>query len=179
MDDHRYHDWCPKLDVALQREMSRRTMLCVVGGSLTAAVVAGCGSSNDVTSAATTTSGGTTTTGGTTSTGGTTTGGTTGGSSATAVTPEGEIGPYFTDDSDTGYNRSNIVSNVDGTNTQVGVQLTLSLFVYDSEKSNAPVVGAQIAVAHGDSLRAGAGPGTHITFCLLRAEEEDRSDAEN
>jgi hypothetical protein len=30
------------------------------------------------------------------------------------VTPEGEIGPYFADDSAAGFNRSNIVSNLDG-----------------------------------------------------------------
>ena len=44
-------------------------------------------------------------------------------SSACAQTPEGEIGPYFTDDSASGYNRSNILSNLDGTSTQSGVRL--------------------------------------------------------
>jgi hypothetical protein len=56
-------------------------------------------------------------------------------SSSCAVTPEGEEGPYFVDDSATGFNRSNILSNLDGTKSQSGIPLTLSLYVYDSENS--------------------------------------------
>ena len=37
------------------------------------------------------------------------------------LTPEGEIGPYFTDDSATAYNRSDIRSNLDGSSTQSGI----------------------------------------------------------
>jgi hypothetical protein len=51
------------------------------------------------------------------------------------VTPEGEEGPYFVDDSATGFSRSDIRSNLDGTNTQSGIPLTLSIYAYDSENS--------------------------------------------
>jgi protocatechuate 3,4-dioxygenase beta subunit len=64
------------------------------------------------------------------------------------VTPEGEIGPYFADDSAAGFNRSNIVSNLDGTNTQTGIPLTLIVTVLDGQKSCAPYVGAQIDIWH-------------------------------
>jgi protocatechuate 3,4-dioxygenase beta subunit len=70
------------------------------------------------------------------------------GSQACAVTPEGEIGPYFTDDSASGYNRNTILSNVDGTSTQAGVPLTLTIFVYDTEKSCAAYSGAQVDIWH-------------------------------
>jgi protocatechuate 3,4-dioxygenase beta subunit len=65
-----------------------------------------------------------------------------------AVTPEGEIGPYFADDSAAGFNRSDILSNLDGTSTQAGVPLTLNVTVVDAEKSCAPYVGAQVDIWH-------------------------------
>jgi hypothetical protein len=65
-----------------------------------------------------------------------------------AVTPEGEIGPYFADDSATGFNRTNILSNLDGTSTQTGVPLTLNVTVVDAEKACAPYVGAQVDIWH-------------------------------
>ena len=67
---------------------------------------------------------------------------------ACTVTREGEIGPYFADDSATGFARSNILSNLDGTETQTGVPFTLNIYVYDSEKSCAAVAGAQIDIWH-------------------------------
>jgi protocatechuate 3,4-dioxygenase beta subunit len=63
---------------------------------------------------------------------------------ACEATPEGEIGPYFADDSASAFNRSNVLSNIDGTSPQTGVPLTLTVTVVDTEKSCAPYVGAQI-----------------------------------
>lgn len=65
-----------------------------------------------------------------------------------AETPEGEIGPFFADDSAAGFNRSNIVSNLDGTQTQHGVPLALSLHVRDARKGCAAVAGAQVDIWH-------------------------------
>jgi protocatechuate 3,4-dioxygenase beta subunit len=67
------------------------------------------------------------------------------------ATPEGEIGPYFADDSDARFNRSNILSNLDGTSTQTGVPLTLTVTVVDTEKGCAPYVGAQVDIWHCNS----------------------------
>jgi protocatechuate 3,4-dioxygenase beta subunit len=72
-----------------------------------------------------------------------------GGDGATcANTPEGEIGPYFADDSASGFNRSSILSNLDGTATQTGVPLTLHVTVIDAEKGCAPYAGAQVDIWH-------------------------------
>ena len=67
---------------------------------------------------------------------------------ACTETLEGEEGPYFVDDSDTGYDRSNILSNLDGTETQTGVALALTLYVFDSEKECAAMEGVQVDVWH-------------------------------
>ena len=67
---------------------------------------------------------------------------------ACEVTPEGEIGPYFADDSAAGFDRSSVTSNLDGTSTQVGVPLTLVVTVLDAKKSCTPYVGAQIDIWH-------------------------------
>jgi protocatechuate 3,4-dioxygenase beta subunit len=69
-------------------------------------------------------------------------------SGACAVTPEGEIGPYFTDDSLSGFNRSNILANLDGTAVQAGVPLTLTVQVYDTQAGCAAMSGVQIDVWH-------------------------------
>jgi protocatechuate 3,4-dioxygenase beta subunit len=83
----------------------------------------------------------------------TTTGTTTGTTSgACAVTPEGEIGPYFTDDSATGYNRSNILANLDGTTKQTGIPLTLKVYVYDAQNSCAALPGVQVDIWHCNAL---------------------------
>jgi protocatechuate 3,4-dioxygenase beta subunit len=65
-----------------------------------------------------------------------------------AVTPEGEIGPYFADDSDARFNRSNILPNIDGTSVQAGIGLTLTVTVLDGQKGCAPTVGAQVDIWH-------------------------------
>jgi protocatechuate 3,4-dioxygenase beta subunit len=79
-----------------------------------------------------------------------TTGGGDAGADAAACTPtpEGEIGPYFADDSDTRFNRSNILSNIDGSNTQPGIPLTVTVFVVDGQKACAAYAGAQVDVWH-------------------------------
>lgn len=121
--------------------LDRRTALRLIGSLFGTALVAGCGGGGGSSASSLTGTGTTTTTGSTTTTGTTT--GTTG-----TVTPEGEIGPYFADDSATGFNRRNILSNLDGTNTQTGIPLTLKLYVYDSENSFAAVAGAQVDIWH-------------------------------
>jgi protocatechuate 3,4-dioxygenase beta subunit len=69
-------------------------------------------------------------------------------SAACAVTPKGEIGPFFTDDSATGFNRSNIVANTDGTNIQAGIPLTLRLSIRDSRNGCAALSGSQVDIWH-------------------------------
>jgi protocatechuate 3,4-dioxygenase beta subunit len=64
------------------------------------------------------------------------------------VTPEGEIGPYFADDSAAGFDRSTILSNLDGSSPQAGVPLTLGVTVLDTQKGCAPYVGAQVDIWH-------------------------------
>jgi len=68
--------------------------------------------------------------------------------SSCTETLEGEEGPYFVDDSASGYDRSNILSNLDGTETQTGVSLVLTLYVFDSENSCAAMEGVQVDVWH-------------------------------
>jgi protocatechuate 3,4-dioxygenase beta subunit len=63
-------------------------------------------------------------------------------------TLEGEIGPYFADDSADGFERSNVLSNLDGSGVQTGIPLTLTFYVYDAEKACAPYAGAQIDIWH-------------------------------
>ena len=59
---------------------------------------------------------------------------------------EGEEGPYFVDDSASGYLRSNILSNLDGTDTQTGVPLKLTVYVFDSENNCAAMQGVQVDI---------------------------------
>jgi protocatechuate 3,4-dioxygenase beta subunit len=73
-------------------------------------------------------------------------------SSACAVTPQGEIGPFFTDDSASGFNRSNVRSNLNGTSTQAGVPLTLTVRVYDTKKACVPMPGVQVDLWHCNAL---------------------------
>lgn len=63
-------------------------------------------------------------------------------------TLEGEEGPYFVDDSASGYLRSNILSNLDGTSIQEGVSLTLTIYVFDSENSCTLMEGVQVDIWH-------------------------------
>jgi protocatechuate 3,4-dioxygenase beta subunit len=71
--------------------------------------------------------------------------------SACVSSPEGEIGPYFADDSDPRFNRSNILANLDGSNPQTGVPLTLQVTVLDTENGCAPYANAQVDIWHCNS----------------------------
>jgi protocatechuate 3,4-dioxygenase beta subunit len=87
--------------------------------------------------------------GGGTSSSSTSTGtGTTSSDSSCTVTPEGEEGPYFVDDTASGYLRSDIRSNLDGSSVQVGVPLTLKITVVDNRNSCAAMSNVQIDVWH-------------------------------
>lgn len=63
-------------------------------------------------------------------------------------TLEGEEGPYFVDDSASAYFRSNIVTNLDGTETQTGVPLALTAYVYDTENNCAAMQSVQVDIWH-------------------------------
>jgi protocatechuate 3,4-dioxygenase beta subunit len=69
-------------------------------------------------------------------------------SAACSQTLEGEEGPYFVDDSASGYNRSNILSNLDGSNIQTGVAFTLTIYVYDGRNGCSPMAGVQVDIWH-------------------------------
>ena len=86
--------------------------------------------------------------GGTKTTASTTTSTTTTANSSCTVTPEGEEGPYFVDDSAAGFARSDIRSNLDGSNTQSGIPLTLSVSVYDSENGCVAMPNVQVDIWH-------------------------------
>ena len=68
--------------------------------------------------------------------------------SCSSATLEGEEGPYFVDDSASGYFRSNILSNLDGTSTQTGVPLALTIYVFDSKSSCAAMQSVQVDIWH-------------------------------
>lgn len=70
------------------------------------------------------------------------------GTTACSETLEGEEGPYFVDDSASGYDRSNILSNLDGTETQTGVPLTLTLYIFDAKSSCTAMEGVQVDIWH-------------------------------
>jgi protocatechuate 3,4-dioxygenase beta subunit len=68
--------------------------------------------------------------------------------SCATQTLEGEEGPYFVDDSAAGYNRVNILSNLDGSSIQTGVPFSLTLYVYDAKNSCAAMQNVQIDIWH-------------------------------
>ncbi|HEX4449607.1 MAG TPA: hypothetical protein VH143_02000 [Kofleriaceae bacterium] len=70
------------------------------------------------------------------------------GSGACASTLEGEVGPYFADDSADGFARSDITSNLDGSSVQTGIPLVLTIYIYDAQNNCAAYVGAQIDIWH-------------------------------
>jgi protocatechuate 3,4-dioxygenase beta subunit len=111
--------------------LDRRKALKLLGAVAASGILINCG-------------GGTTTS--TTSTGTGT--GTTSSDSTCTVTPEGEEGPYFVDDSASGYLRSDIRSNLDGSSVQVGVPLTLKITVVDNQNSCDPMSNVQIDIWH-------------------------------
>lgn len=57
-------------------------------------------------------------------------------------------GPYWVTDSASGYNRSDIRSNIDGTSTQSGVLFNLTLYVYDRKNSCAALENVQVDIWH-------------------------------
>ena len=57
-------------------------------------------------------------------------------------------GPYWTDDSASGYNRSTITSDIAGTNTQSGVPFTLVIYVYDIKNSCVAMENVQVDIWH-------------------------------
>lgn len=69
-------------------------------------------------------------------------------SSTCTATLEGEEGPYFVDDSASGYNRTNILSNLDGSETQTGIPLTLTLYVFDSKNTCGAMQNVQVDIWH-------------------------------
>ncbi|HEY4356502.1 MAG TPA: Ig-like domain repeat protein [Acidobacteriaceae bacterium] len=73
---------------------------------------------------------------------------TAGSSSACSSTAEGEEGPYFVDDSASGYDRSNILSNLDGSSVQAGVPFVLTVYVFDSKNSCSPMQNVQVDIWH-------------------------------
>jgi protocatechuate 3,4-dioxygenase beta subunit len=66
------------------------------------------------------------------------------GSATNAVTE----GPYWVDDSASGYNRSDIRSDIAGTNVQSGVLFTLNIYVYDRNNNCAAMQNAQVDIWH-------------------------------
>lgn len=66
------------------------------------------------------------------------------GTSVPAVTE----GPYWTDDSASGYNRSTITSDIAGTNTQSGIPFTLTIYVYDRKNGCVALQNVQVDVWH-------------------------------
>jgi protocatechuate 3,4-dioxygenase beta subunit len=67
---------------------------------------------------------------------------------ACPVTPQGEIGPFFADDSAPGFERNDIRANLDGTNVQRGIPLTLRIAVRDARNGCAALAGTQVDVWH-------------------------------
>lgn len=124
-----------------QTFLSRRSALGLISGALGGVTLAACsgGSSSDDSSSGSSSS--SSSSGSSSSSSGTST-------TSCTLTPEGEIGPYFTDDSASGYNRSDIRSNLDGSSTQSGIPLTLHIYVYDFDNSCAALSGAQVDIWH-------------------------------
>ena len=118
--------------------VTRRKALLAIGGAASAGVLLSCGGGSDDTTASSSST--------TSSTSSTSTTTTSTDASTCAVTPEGEIGPYFVDDSATGFDRADIRSNLDGSETQTGIPLTLTITVQDSESSCIGLQGAQVDI---------------------------------
>lgn len=70
------------------------------------------------------------------------------GSSCGTTVPAVTEGPYWTADGASGYNRSIIISDIGGTNTQTGVPLTLTLYVYDRKNSCTAMQNVQVDIWH-------------------------------
>ncbi len=114
----------------VDKEISRRQVIGLLAAA-SAGVMLGCGGGAKTA---------TTTTTSTSSTGTS--------STSCTVTPEGEEGPYFVDDSATGFDRTDIRSNLDGSNVQSGIPFTLSIYTYDSQNSCAAMANVQVDIWH-------------------------------
>jgi protocatechuate 3,4-dioxygenase beta subunit len=127
--------------------LSRRGALGLIGGAVGATTLGACGGSDGGADGGSSSSSGSGSSSGSSSSG---SGSSSSGSSTASctLTPEGEVGPYFTDDSASGYDRSDIRSNLDGSSTQAGIPLTPHLYVYDFDHSCAAMSGVQIDIWH-------------------------------
>jgi protocatechuate 3,4-dioxygenase beta subunit len=114
-------------------ELTRRRAMKILAGAAGTVLGYGCGGGTDSTSNEAGADGGA-------STGD--------GNAACSASPEGEIGPYFADDSASAFQRSNILSSITGADTQSGVPLTLTITVVDSEKDCVPYPNAQVDIWH-------------------------------
>lgn len=131
-------------DGRLEALLSRRRALGMIGGAMGGVTLAACSGGGSIDGSGSSSSS-------SSSSGGSSSSSSSGGSSSSAsctLTPEGEVGPYFTDDSASGYNRSDIRSNLDGSDTQSGIPLTLHLYVYDFDNSCAAMSGVQVDIWH-------------------------------
>ncbi len=134
---------------AIEKLLSRRRALGLLGGAVGGITLAGCSGGSSEVDATTSSSSGSGSSSSSSSGSGSSSSSSSGGSSAScALTPEGEVGPYFTDDSASGYNRSDIRSNLDGSSTQSGIPLTLHLYVYDFDNNCAAMSGVQVDIWH-------------------------------
>lgn len=126
-----------------QAFLSRRSALGLISGALGSMTLPACGgsSSDEDSSSSSSSSRSSSGSGSSSSSSGSST-------ASCTLTPEGEIGPYFTDDSASGYNRSDIRSNLDGSSTQSGIPLTLHIYVYDFDNNCAALEGAQVDIWH-------------------------------
>jgi protocatechuate 3,4-dioxygenase beta subunit len=122
------------------KELSRRQVIGILAVA-GAGVVAGCGGGARASSTTTTTTA----------------------NSSCTVSPEGEEGPYFVDDSAKGFARSDIRSNLDGSKTQDGIPLKLSVSVFDSENGCAAMANVEVDIWHCNASGVYSGEGVEST----------------
>jgi protocatechuate 3,4-dioxygenase beta subunit len=132
---------------AIEKLLGRRRALGLLGGAMGGITLAACSGGSSGVDSGSSSSGAASSS--SSSGSGSSSSSSSGGSTASCtLTPEGEVGPYFTDDSASGYNRSDIRSNLDGSSTQAGIPLTLHLYVYDFDNSCAAMSGVQVDIWH-------------------------------
>jgi len=72
-----------------------------------------------------------------------------GGGGSCTEAPAVTEGPYWENDSAAGFNRSDIRTNIDGSNAQDGIPLVLKLYIYDyASGSCTPLQGVQVDIWH-------------------------------
>jgi protocatechuate 3,4-dioxygenase beta subunit len=84
-------------------------------------------------------------------------------SSSCGTTLEGEEGPFFVNDSGSGYERTNVVANLGGSNVQPGVALALSITVLDTKNSCRPIQGVQVDIWSCNALGVYSGESSQET----------------